>query len=1341
MKTENQQENQVLTNGNGANSQPKEEPMVPYFELLRYASPKDKLLMIIGGIAAFLNGASFPSFSIIFGDMTDSFSQTGDEMVRQAGLNAIYFIIVAAGTMLMSFIMFATWMITGENQSIEFRKRYFAAILKQEIGWFDTINPNELNSKVANETFAVQGAIGEKVPTFIMTFSMSFFGFLIGYIYGWQLALVVTATLPAISIATAIFAIIIQTSENATQKSYSDAGALAEQAINAIKTVKMLDGEDFEVEKYKKHLLQATATTISYQFGVGLAFGFLWAAMLWAYALGFWYGAKLISDQTLNHNMGEVYTVGDVMIIFFAILTGGFSLGQAGPCVQNFAKGRQAAVKMFAVLDRHPRIVNPVNPKKLTSFNGTILLKNIQFCYPNRPDQKILKGLTLNIPAGKKVALVGESGCGKSTVMQLIERFYDCEEGEVLFGGTDGINVKDLDLVDLRSRIGLVGQEPVLFATSIKENLLYGKTDATESEMIDALKKANAWDFVSKMDKGLETYVGIGGGQLSGGQKQRIAIARAILKKPQILLLDEATSALDRTNERLIQETLDEVSKGITTIVIAHRLSTIQNADLIYVVDKGVVIEMGSHQELMNLHGKYEILAKNQIQAQKHEDESSSSISSPSEKNIQDQKASSQRSVQIKMNMIDQQNIVVAVKQEIDRFQDLGVPELVKKVSGQGHHHHHHHHHKKIDTDIEAQPLPKTEEVEKKKEVDAQMGRLFTYNSDEKAQFFIGIIAALANGCTFPVFSLFLAEMITVLVESNPSFADQKCSTTYDNPTPEMCQLFKDDLKDEVRTKADRLALWFFLIGVAAQILWTFQMYFLAYVGEKLTCKLRLDTYRKLLRMPIAYFDIPKNNAGTLTSRLSVDCKLINGLTSSILGINIANVGALICGIVISFIASWQMTLIMLGLAPMSYIGGILQTQFLQGFSDLTDEAYKDSGNLIMEAVTNVRTVVSFGNEEIILGIYSKKVQLPLMKAKQRGVYAGLAFGFSQMQMFIINAIVFYVGAILCRDGVLTIEDMFKSILAITFATMSAGNNAAFAGDIGAAKNASKNIFEILDSEDEFQREQRLKKQKLTVPVQGDIHFNNLTFKYFGREKNVFENLSLTVKQGQKVAFVGPSGCGKSTLMQMLMRFYEPDQGVITINGIDITDYDIRYIRRQFGIVSQEPVLFNGTIKENIQYNLQAITMEQIENASKKANAYDFVTKNQFEETQAEQKGTEQQRGTGFDRQVGPKGAQISGGQKQRIAIARAILRDSNLLLLDEATSALDAASEQLVQDSLNKLMEGKTTVAIAHRISTIKDSDAIYVFEDGKIVEEGNYQKLVGLKGAFYRLEQGIAK
>ncbi|CAD8092756.1 unnamed protein product [Paramecium primaurelia] len=1286
--------------------------MIAYFDLFRFAKKEDIALMVLGSIAAFINGGAIPSFSLIFGSMINSFQEAGDEMVRQAGWNALWFLIVAIGTGILSFTMFSTWMISGERQGIEFRKNYFKAILKQEVGWFDTINPNELNSKVANESFAVQGAIGEKVPTFIMTFSMTFFGFLYGYIWGWQLAIVITATLPALTIVMSIFSVVIQQSAAATQAAYSEAGALAEQAINSIKTVKMLDGEDYEHQKYY-HLLEGAAhKTMKYDLGVGLAIGLLWAASLWSYALGFWYGAKLIADQTYNHNQGDVYTVGDVMTIFFAIVTGGFSLGQAGPCVQNFAKGQAAAAEMYEILDRQPKIYNPKNPIKLLDFNGEIVLKDLKFNYPNRPDQVVLNGLSLRIPPGMKVALVGESGCGKSTVMQLIERFYDCDSGEVLFGGQQGINVKDLDLIDLRSRIGLVGQEPVLFATSIKENLLYGKIDATEEEMIDALKKANAWDFVSKMEQGLNTYVGIGGSQLSGGQKQRIAIARAILKKPQILLLDEATSALDRTNERLIQQTLDEVSKGITTIVIAHRLSTIQNADIIYVIDKGQVVEAGTHQELMNKHGKYEVLAKNQIN-NTEDDTQKMKIQNSKQKlqplnQVDVEKNNTQK--MISMNVMENKSITEEVIDQYKQLQELDV--LIKSQ-------------KEIQnsTDIK---YDKVNSNDKPKEPDAQMGRLFTYNQSERLQFIIGILAALANGCTFPLFSLFLSDIITVLAQSNPK--------QYNGT-------IREEKMSYVKSEADKNALYFFIIGCAAFLLWAIQSFCLSYVGERLTLKLRSDTFRKLLRMPIPYYDESKNNAGTLTSRLAVDCKLINGLTSSIIGINLANFASLVCGLTIAFTSSWALTLVTLGVTPFSFISGVLQAKYLQGFSAQTDEAYKDSGNLIMEAVTNIRTVFSFGNEQIILGIYSKKVQMPLEMAKEKGYKAGLAMGLSQMNIFIMNAIVFYVGAIFCRDIDLSVNDMFRTIFALTFATMGAGNNAAFAGDIGAAKNASKNIFEILDSEDEFQREERLKKQKLTKSIEGDICFNNLTFKYQSRDKNVFENLSLTVKPGQKVAFVGPSGCGKSTLMQMLMRFYEPDQGIITINGIDITDYDIRYLRRQFGIVSQEPVLFNGTIKDNIKYNISQATMEQIENAAKKANAYDFILNNQFEETQAEQKGNEQQRGQCFDRQVGPKGTQISGGQKQRIAIARAVLRDCNLLLLDEATSALDAESEQLVQNSLNQLMQGKTTIAIAHRISTIKDSDVIYVFEEGKIVEQGSYQQLVNQKGSFYKLEQGISQ
>ncbi len=233
---------------------------------------------------------------------------------------------------------------------------------------------------------------------------------------------------------------------------------------------------------------------------------------------------------------------------------------------------------------------------------------------------------------------------------------------------------------------------------------------------------------------------------------------------------------------------------------------------------------------------------------------------------------------------------------------------------------------------------------------------------------------------------------------------------------------------------------------------------------------------------------------------------------------------------------------------------------------------------------------------------------------------------------------------------------------------------------------------------------------------------------------NVFENLSLEIKSGHKVAFVGPSGCGKSTIIQFLLRFYDPDQGTIELDGRNIKDYDIHYLRDCFGVVSQEPVLFNGTFADNIRYDNDKATMKEIEDAAKSASAYDFITGS---EKLANDSGSEEN-GKGFDKNVGVRGGHISGGQKQRVAIARAVLKKPKALLLDEATSALDSENEKKVQAALDSIMANKTSISVAHRIETIKNSDVIYVFEKGKIVEEGTYQKLLGLKGHFYNLEKG---
>lgn len=299
----------------------------------------------------------------------------------------------------------------------------------------------------------------------------------------------------------------------------------------------------------------------------------------------------------------------------------------------------------------------------------------------------------------------------------------------------------------------------------------------------------------------------------------------------------------------------------------------------------------------------------------------------------------------------------------------------------------------------------------------------------------------------------------------------------------------------------------------------------------------------------------------------------------------------------------------------------------------------------------------------------------------------------------------------------MTVENMFIAIYAIVFAGMTAGNNAHFMPDAAACKNSAANLFEILDNQDEEQMQIAENSLLLKDGAMGDIVIEDVDFKYDSRNEYVFRNMNLVVPNGQKVAFVGTSGCGKSTIIQLLQRFYFPSRGRITINNIEIKDFDIHYLRSRFGVVSQEPVLFNGTFAENIRYNADNATMADIEKAAVQANAMSFILGNEQTNLTAAEDNS-----TGFNKNVGVKGSHISGGQKQRVAIARTILRNPQMLLLDEATSALDRVNEVKVQESLDKIMQGRTVISIAHRIETIKNSDRIFMFEKGIIVESGTY-------------------
>ncbi|KAJ4452139.1 hypothetical protein ANN_03657, partial [Periplaneta americana] len=415
------------------------------------------------------------------------------------------------------------------------RWMFLQSVLRQDMAWYDTSKTSNFASRITEDLDKLQDGIGEKMGIFLYLLTTFIISAIISFLHGWKLTLVILCCAPIMIVAQAIVSK-VQSSLTAQElESYGDAGAVVEEVLSSVRTVVAFGGEDKEVASFN-----------------------------------------------------SIFIISCVLAkVLFGVLSGAMNLGLTTPHLEAFAVARGSAAAVFSVLDRVPKIDSlSKTGKRLAEFHGDIQLDGVHFQYPARPEVKVLQGINLNVKSGEKVALVGSSGCGKSTVIQLIQRLYDPAEGKVLL---DGVDVKELNVGWMRSHIGVVGQEPVLFGTTIKENIRYGREDATQQEIEDAAREANAHDFISKLPEGYETMVGERGTQLSGGQKQRIAIARALIRRPNILLLDEATSALDLHSEAKVQAALDRAAKGRTTLIVTHRLSTVKNADRIIFISGGEV--------------------------------------------------------------------------------------------------------------------------------------------------------------------------------------------------------------------------------------------------------------------------------------------------------------------------------------------------------------------------------------------------------------------------------------------------------------------------------------------------------------------------------------------------------------------------------------------------------------------------------------------------------------------------------------------------------------------------------------------------------------------------------
>ncbi|XP_011080370.1 ABC transporter B family member 4-like [Sesamum indicum] len=1223
---------------------------VPYHKLFSFADPADYALMVIGTITAVGSGFCLPLMTLLFGELANSFGQNAEtkRVVNEVSKVSLKYVYLALGSGVAASSQVACWMITGERQAARIRNLYLRALLRQDIGYFDReTNTGEIIERMSTDAIIIQDAMGQKVGKFLQLSASFLGGFVIAFTKGWLLTTVLLSAIPLLVISAASMSVLMAKLTSKGQAAYSAAAAVVEQTLGSIRTVVSFTGERQAVVKYEKSLSRAYEAGVQEGLAAGLGSGIFMLVLFSSYALGLWFGAKMIIDKG--------YTGGQVLNVVMAVLSGSFSLGQVSPCLSAFAAGQVAAFKMFQTIYRRSDI-DPYNMDGvvLNDINGDIELKDVHFSYPSRPDERIFNGFSLTVSSGTMLALVGQSGSGKSTVINLVERFYDPQAGEILI---DGINIKEFQLRWIRGKIGLVSQEPVLFASSIKDNIAYGKDGASLEEIKAAAEHANAAKFIDQLPQGLNTMVGVNGTQLSGGQKQRIALARAILKDPRILLLDEATSALDAESERTVQEALDRVMISRTTIVVAHRLSTVKNADSVAVIHQGKVVEKGSHSELtQNPDGAYSQL----VQLQEFNKESVSAVNDK----VATERISSLRS-------ISQGSSGTGNSSRNSFPTSAGLPtaaNVVEKAYRESH-----------------TPPSLQHKVEHK----VSLYRLACLNKPETPELVLGSLAAMVNGSILPLLGLLLSSMIKAF---------------YEPP-------------HRLRKDSKFWACMFVVLGMASLLATPLRTYFFAVAGCKLIKRIRLMCFEKVVHMEICWFDRIENSSSAVGSRLSADATSVRNLVGESLAILVQNISTAIAGLIIGFGASWELSLIILVMLPLIGLNGYLHMKFITGFSADTKKLYEDATQVASDAVGSIRTVASFCAEEKVMELHQEKCEAPLRLGTKQGLLSGAGFGMSLFFLYSVYAAGYYAGARLVDAGKINFGDVFRVFLGLSMTAIAISQSGALAPDSGKANAGAASVFALLDQKSRIDSSDS---SGMTLEnVNGGIVFQHVSFRYPNRpDVQIFEDLCLAINSGKTVAIVGESGSGKSTIISLLQRFYDPDSGQITLDGIGIQKLNLKWFRQQIGLVSQEPVLFNDTIWANIAYGKEGNANEaEVVAAAELANAHKFISGMQ----------------KGYETMVGERGIQLSGGQKQRVAIARAIVKAPKILLLDEATSALDAESEKVIQDALDRVVVDRTTIVVAHRLSTIRNADLIVVLRNGVVAEKGRHETLINKKDGVY--------
>jgi len=1078
--------------------------------VFQLSSSIDYIILITGTVCAAATGVAIPYMNILFGEILDQLNEDSTKNDFQNGVNkvAILFGYVSLVIFVSGTMKVYCWSAIGERQSQRIREMYVASILRQEIGWFDAGGASSLSTKVSDLCGKVQDGIGRKCGDMVQYVVQFFASFVVALYLSWKLTLVLLVTIPAVGAAGYFMIYAVTEATNNSLVQYAAAGGLATETLNAIRTVIALNLQPFVIEKYRRYIISAMRVGIRKGFNIGISNGLLFGMCFMCNGLGFWYGSVLVAKDIRSDCTSNCMTGGDVMAVFFCVLMGSMALGQASPTVSAFISALAAADQMIELHKRTPAI-DSLSTKGYIPENaleGSIEIRNVEFRYPTRPDIPVCSDCSLSIKPGEVVALCGPSGSGKSTIANLVMRFYDPAEGVVFIDGKD---CREYNVRWLRSQIGYVGQEPFLFSGTIEDNI----ADGLDAEVSNLSEK--------DMKERIETAARLANAhdfimEFPEGYKTEVGSRGSSLSGGQKQRIAIARALVSRPSILILDEAtsaLDATSEKLVQESIDSLQQTKSHTTIVIAhrlstirrADKIAVISDGKVQELGN-HD--ELIKRNGIYA----DLVSTQMEGSSDHVHTDQET---------LDTDDCTDIVQpgTVEGEIGCTEDMRERKLSVSESGDA------------------------ETLASKKDDSNAMWRIWQLTFGHSGWLAVGMLGAMIYGGTFPIWGYILARAQDVLYE--------------------------EDARD-VSKGGEIMGIYFCLVGVACLLGCTLEFWGMAHIGEKLSVKVRSALFESLMHRGAGFFDREENGSGSLTTQLAEDSRLMHKATGEALAKQIQALFTIVIAFVLGFTASWKIALVTLGTFPLNVIGGAVQMSAISGQSYDTEGVGGGSAQL-GSAFTNMRTVSSLSLQHKVSEVYNSISRQAALERERRGFIAGIGFGGSQAVEMGTYGLVFWYGARLIVKDEITFLQLFTAILTLMMGTFGLGVALQDLGDQKAGVMAAKRVFRYIDEAqadplDGLSSDGRILGEKAV----GKIEFKNVSFAYPTRRNvQVFRNYSVTIEPGEVLALVGPSGSGKSTIMGLLLRFYEPDSGEILLDGVNIRDINIRWLRHQLGYVGQ----------------------------------------------------------------------------------------------------------------------------------------------------------------------------